>query len=189
MPRCAWCTEDPLYIAYHDQEWGVPQRDPDVLFELLVLETFQAGLSWLTVLRRSDYLRQVLHGFDPRRLAVLDDADIERLLQDPGVIRNRRKLEAVRDNARAWLRQEAPADWLWSFVGGQPRINHPAHVGEVPVFTPEAQAMSKALKKAGFRFVGPTICYALMQAAGMVMDHTLDCPRHAQLSGRGESPS
>lgn len=185
MPRCAWCTDDPIYIAYHDEEWGVPQRDPEALFELLVLEGFQAGLSWLTVLRRRDYLRQVLHGFDPRRLADLADADIERLLRDPGVIRNRRKLEAVRGNARAWLRLERPVEWLWSFVGGEPKINRHAHVGEVPVYTADAEAMSKALKRAGFSFVGPTICYALMQAAGMVMDHTLDCPRHAALSAAG----
>lgn len=182
MPRCAWCTDDPIYIAYHDREWGVPQRDPAVLFELLILEGFQAGLSWLTVLRRRDYFRQVLHGFDPQRLASCSDEDILRLLQDPGLIRNRRKLEAVRGNARAWLRIDAPADWLWSFVGGTPIINRPAHIGEVPVHTPEAEAMSKALKKAGFSFVGPTICYALMQSAGMVMDHVVDCPRHAELS-------
>lgn len=185
MPRCAWCTDDPIYIAYHDEEWGVPQRDPDALFELLVLEGFQAGLSWLTVLRRRDYLRQVLHGFDPGRLAALGDDDIERLLRDPGLIRNRRKLEAARGNARAWLRLERPAEWLWSFVGGEPKINRPAHPGEVPAFTVESRAMSQALKRAGFSFVGPTICYALMQAAGMVMDHTLDCPRHAQLSAAG----
>lgn len=185
MPRCAWCTEDPIYITYHDEEWGVPQRDPDALFELLVLEGFQAGLSWLTVLRRRDYLRQVLHGFDPRRLADLTDSEIDGLMQDPGLIRNRRKLQAVRSNAHAWLRLERPVEWLWSFVGGGPRVNRPAHPGEVPVYTREAEAMSKALKKAGFSFVGPTICYALMQAAGMVMDHTLDCPRHAQLSGTG----
>ena len=182
MPRCAWCTDDPIYIRYHDEEWGVPQRDPAVLFELLVLEGFQAGLSWLIVLRRRDYLRQVLHGFDPQRLAALSDADIGSLLQDPGLIRNRLKLRAARQNAQAWLRLDSPAEWLWSFVGGQPHIHHPAHTGEVPVFTPEAEAMSKALKKAGFSFVGPTICYALMQSAGMVMDHTLDCPRHAELS-------
>ena len=182
MPRCAWCTDDPIYIAYHDEEWGVPQRDPMVLFELLVLEGFQAGLSWLTVLRRRAYFRQVLHGFDPVRLAALTDQDIERLLQDPGLIRNRRKMEALRRNACAWLRLDSPAEWLWSFVGGEPKISHRAHIGEVPVFTAEAQAMSKSLKKAGFTFVGPTICYALMQASGMVMDHTLDCPRHAELS-------
>lgn len=185
MPRCAWCTDDPLYITYHDEEWGVPQRDPGVLFELLILEGFQAGLSWLTVLRRRAYFRQVLHGFDPVRLAALSDEDIEQLLQDPGMIRNRRKIEALRRNARAWLRLESPAEWLWSFVGGKPKISHFRDLREVPVFTAEAEAMSKALKHAGFTFVGPTICYALMQACGMVMDHTQDCPRYAALSQPG----
>ncbi|MBB3103275.1 DNA-3-methyladenine glycosylase I [Azomonas macrocytogenes] len=183
MPRCAWCGSDPLYIDYHDHEWGVPLREPRALFELLLLEGFQAGLAWITVLRKRERYRQVLFGFDPQRLACMSDAQIETLLQDPGIIRHRRKLEAARSNARAWLRLDDPVAWLWSFVGGMPRINRFASLAEVPAVTLEAEAMSKALKKAGFTFVGPTICYAFMQASGMVMDHILDCERHAELAG------
>ncbi len=181
MPRCAWCGTDPLYIDYHDHEWGVPTRDPQVLFEFLLLEAFQAGLSWITVLRKRERYRQVLFGFDAERLARLSDAEIEALMQDPGIIRNRRKLEAARSNARAWLQLENPVELLWSFVEGRPKINCFERIDQVPAVTPEAEAMSRALKKAGFSFVGPTICYAYMQACGMVMDHTLDCDRHAQL--------
>lgn len=183
MPRCFWCSDEPLYRAYHDEEWGVPLRDAQALFELLLLEGFQAGLSWFTVLKKRERYRQVLFGFDPERLAAMSDAEIDERLQDAGIIRNRRKLEAARQNARAWLERENPVDWLWSFVGGAPRINHFTHRDEVPVTSPEAKAMSRALKKAGFAFVGPTICYAFMQAAGMVMDHTTDCDRHAALAG------
>ncbi|MGK9066406.1 DNA-3-methyladenine glycosylase I [Stutzerimonas chloritidismutans] len=182
MPRCAWCTSNPLYAQYHDQEWGVPNRDPQALFECLVLEGFQAGLSWITVLRKRERYRHVLFGFDAPRLAQLTDAEIDALMLDAGIIRNRRKLEAARRNAQAWLALEHPVDWLWSFVGGQPRINHFASKDEVPAVTPEAEAMSRALKRAGFGFVGPTICYAFMQASGMVMDHTLDCDRYPVLA-------
>lgn len=182
MPRCYWCTADPLYIDYHDREWGVPQRDPAVLFEFLLLEGFQAGLSWITILKKRERYREVLHGFDPRRLAQLTDAEIEDLMQDPGIIRNGAKLRAARQNAQAWLRLEDPSGWLWSFVGGTPRINAFRDRSDVPAITPEAEAMSKALKKAGFTFVGPTICYAFMQAMGLVMDHTLDCDRYADLA-------
>ncbi|KAA8707080.1 DNA-3-methyladenine glycosylase I [Pseudomonas cannabina] len=182
MTRCFWCNEDPLYIAYHDQEWGVPLRDAQMLFELLLLEGFQAGLSWITILKRRARYREVLHGFDVERLAQLSDAEIEALMLDPTIIRNRLKLKAVRTNARAWLALEDPVGLLWSFVGGQPKINHFKERSEVPAITPEAEAMSKALKKAGFTFVGPTICYAYMQASGMVMDHTVDCDRYAILS-------
>lgn len=182
MPRCFWCSDDPLYQAYHDEEWGVPQRDAGRLFELLLLEGAQAGLSWFTVLKKRERYREVLHGFDPKRLAQLSDAEIEQLMQDPGIIRNRLKLKAARQNAQAWLRLDDPVALLWSFVGGQPKINRFSGRGDVPAVTPEAEAMSKALKKAGFTFVGPTICYAFMQATGMVMDHTLDCDRHAQLA-------
>lgn len=185
MPRCFWCTDDPLYQAYHDTEWGVPNRDPEALFEMLLLEGFQAGLSWLTVLRKRAHYREVLFGFDARRLAQMDDEHIERLMQDPGIIRNRLKLQAARRNAVAWLQLEQPVDFLWSFVGGIPRINHFRDRAEVPAVTPEAEAMSKALKRAGFTFVGPTICYAFMQATGMVMDHTQDCDCYPVLaSGR-----
>jgi DNA-3-methyladenine glycosylase I len=183
MPRCFWCTDDPLYIAYHDEEWGVPLRDPQRLFELLLLEGFQAGLSWITVLKKRARYREVLFGFDAQRLAQMSDAEIEARMQDPGIIRNRLKLRAARQNARAWLAQEDPVALLWSFVGGVPKINHFASRREVPAVTVEAEAMSKALKKAGFTFVGPTICYAFMQAAGMVMDHTTDCHRYGSLKG------
>ena len=182
MPRCFWCTQDPLYQAYHDQEWGVPLREAGALFELLLLEGFQAGLSWITVLRKRERYRQVLFGFDPQWLAQLGDEEIEVLMQDPGIVRNRLKLNGVRKNARAWLQLEDPVAFLWSFVGGQPKINHLRDRSEIPTETEEARAMSKALKKAGFTFVGPTICYAFMQASGMVMDHTQDCDRYAELA-------
>ena len=181
MPRCFWCTEDPLYQAYHDQEWGVAQYDPQGLFELLLLEGFQAGLSWITVLKKRARYREVLFGFDPVRLAQLSDAEIDALMQDPGIIRNRLKLRAARQNAQAWLRLEDPAGLLWSFVGGAPKVNHFSERSQVPAVTAEAEAMSRALKKAGFTFVGPTICYAFMQAAGLIMDHTTDCDRYRAL--------
>ena len=183
MPRCFWCNDDPLYIAYHDQEWGVPLRDSERLFELLLLEGFQAGLSWITVLKKRERYRQVLWNFDVQRLAQMSDAEIEVLMQDPGIIRNRLKLRAARQNAQAWLQLDDPVALLWSFVGGAPRINHFSGRHEVPAVTPEAEAMSKALKRLGFTFVGPTICYAYMQAAGMVMDHTTDCDRYHALRG------
>ncbi|QKE65138.1 DNA-3-methyladenine glycosylase I [Aquipseudomonas campi] len=181
MPRCFWCNDDPLYIAYHDQEWGVPLRDPQRLFELLLLEGFQAGLSWITVLKKRARYREVLWGFEVQRLAQMSDEEIEHLMQDPGIIRNRLKLKAARQNAQAWLKLEDPVELLWSFVGGVPKINHFSGRGEVPAVTAQAEAMSKALKKLGFTFVGPTICYAYMQAAGMVMDHTTDCDRYHTL--------
>lgn len=183
MPRCFWCNQDPLYISYHDEEWGVPQRDPKALFELLLLEGFQAGLSWITVLKKRERYREVLFGFDPGRLAQMSDEYIEQLMQDPGIIRNLLKLKAARQNAQAWLKLDDPVAWLWSFVGGAPKVNHFQDRSQVPAVTPEAEAMSKALRKAGFNFVGPTICYAYMQASGMVMDHTSDCDRYAALTG------
>lgn len=183
MQRCFWCTNDPLYIAYHDQEWGVPVYAPQALFELLLLEGFQAGLSWITVLKKREHYRKVLHGFDPLILQTLTEPDIEALMQDTGIIRNRLKLRAARQNARAWLALDNPSAWLWSFVGGAPLISHFADKSQVPAVSPEAVAMSCALKARGFSFVGPTICYAFMQAAGMVMDHTQDCFRYADLGG------
>jgi DNA-3-methyladenine glycosylase I len=182
MPRCFWCISDPQYMDYHDREWGVPQRDSQALFELLSLEGFQAGLSWLTVLKKREHFRQVLFNFDPKRLARLSDEEIEHLMLDPGIIRNRLKLKALRQNAQAWLAQEDPVALLWSFVGHVPQIHHFTERSQVPAVTAEAEAMSRALKQRGFTFVGPTICYALMQAAGMVMDHFLDCERHAELA-------
>ncbi|MBB4861815.1 DNA-3-methyladenine glycosylase I [Pseudomonas nitritireducens] len=182
MPRCFWCNDDPLYIDYHDNEWGVPQRDARALFEMILLEGAQAGLSWITVLKKRERYREVLFGFDPERLARMTDEEIEERMQDPGIIRNFAKLKAARQNAQAWLKLEDPVTFLWSFVGGQPKVNHFRERGDVPAVTPEAEAMSKALRKAGFNFVGPTICYAFMQATGMVMDHTVDCDRYAQLT-------
>lgn len=182
MPRCFWCNDDPLYIAYHDTEWGVPQRDPQALFEMLILEGAQAGLSWITVLKKRERYREVLFGFDPERLARMTDEEIEERMQDPGIIRNFAKLKAARQNAQAWLKLPDPVGLLWSFVGGAPKVNHFVGRGQVPAVTPEAEAMSKALKKAGFNFVGPTICYAFMQATGMVMDHTTDCDRYVELT-------
>jgi DNA-3-methyladenine glycosylase I len=183
VPRCAWCGDDPLYVRYHDEEWGVPTRDPQLLFEFLLLEAFQAGLSWITVLRKRERYRQVLFGFDAERLAIMSDGQIDERMQDPGIIRNRRKLEAARGNARAWLALEDPAGFVWSFVDGRPKVNRFERLDQVPAVTDEAQAMSRALKRAGFSFVGPTICYAYMQACGMVLDHLVDCERHAQLAG------
>lgn len=181
MPRCFWCTDDPLYIAYHDEEWGVPLHDSQRLFELLILEGFQAGLSWITVLKKRTRYREVLFGFDPQRLAQMSDAEIDERLLDPGIIRNRLKLRAARQNAQAWLQLDDPVGFLWSFVGGQPQVNHFRERSEIPTQTAQSETMSKALKKAGFNFVGPTICYAYMQAAGMVMDHTTDCDRYVGL--------
>jgi DNA-3-methyladenine glycosylase I len=150
-----------------------------------LLEGYQAGLSWITVLRKREHYRQVMYGFDVQRVAQMSDAEIEELMLDPGIIRNRLKLNAARRNAQAWLALEDPVAFLWSFVGNVPKINHFKDRTEVPAITPEAVEMSKGLKKAGFTFVGPTICYALMQACGMVMDHTQDCDRYALLANGG----
>ena len=183
--RCAWPLGDPLYLAYHDEEWGVPEWDSRALFEKLTLDGFQAGLAWITILRKRDGFRAAFDGFDPRVIAGYGDADIARLLGDAGIVRHRGKIEATIGNARAWLEiEEEPggfSQFLWSFVGGA--TLHPTRASRegVPAFTDESKAMSKALKQRGFRFVGPTICYAFMQAVGMVNDHTTDCFRHAEL--------
>lgn len=183
--RCAWVGEDPLYIEYHDREWGVPVRDPQRLFEFLLLEGAQAGLSWLTVLKKRARYRELFEGFDPARVALFDDGYKARLLADPGIIRNRAKVDAAIGNARAWLELQRegidPVAWLWGFAGGVPRHNAPASLADVPAATPESVAMSKALLGRGFKFVGPTICYAFMQAVGMVNDHTTDCFRQRQV--------
>jgi DNA-3-methyladenine glycosylase I len=181
--RCPWAEGDPLYEAYHDGEWGTPQRDGRRLFELLVLEAFQAGLSWLLVLRRREALRAALEGFDPERLAAWGPDRIGEALEAPGMIRNRRKVEAAVLNARAVLglagRGIALPEFLWSFVGGRPQV-HDFRVGEaLPCESPASRAMSRALKGEGFSFVGPTLCYALMQAAGLVDDHYRECFRHS----------
>ena len=173
VQRCAWVpVGDALYVAYHDEEWGVPSRDPRHLFELLILEGAQAGLSWSTILRKREGYRRAFAGFDPNRVARLDP---EQLLRDPGVVRNRLKVEAAITNARAWLELDEPVELLWSFVGGAPILNSWRTLSQVPAETEVSQTMSKELKRRGFRFVGPTICYAFMQACGLVNDHTTDC--------------
>jgi len=180
--RCFWCTQDKEYTAYHDTEWGIPCYDEHKLFEMLLLEGFQAGLSWITVLKKRARYREVLFNFDPHKIATMTDSYIEQLLQDKGIIRNRLKLQAARKNAKAWLALENPVEFIWSFVAGNPKINHFTTRTDVPATSPESDAMSKALKKAGFSFVGSTICYAYMQAIGMVMDHMTDCFMYNKLN-------
>ncbi|HYN47436.1 MAG TPA: DNA-3-methyladenine glycosylase I [Candidatus Nanopelagicales bacterium] len=178
--RCAWGVEgDPLYRAYHDEEWGRPSRDEQHLFEMLVLEGAQAGLSWSTILRKREGYRRAFAGFDPAVVAGFGDDDVARLLGDAGIVRNRRKVESAVSNARAVLalaeRGETLVDLLWGFVEGGPFDRRPVHLGDLPSETAESLAMSRELKRRGFRFVGPTICYALMQAAGLVNDHVVGC--------------
>ncbi len=184
--RCAWPGSDPLYLAYHDREWGVPVRDARLLFEFLLLEGAQAGLSWITVLKKRDYYRKAYDGFDPERIARWDETKKLALLADPGIIRNRAKIGAAVTNARAWLDlQESGSDpvaWLWSFVEGRPRQNAWATQSEVPASTAQSEAMSRALKARGFSFTGGTICYAFMQAVGMVNDHVASCFRHGEIA-------
>ena len=181
LTPCPWAQGED-YLDYHDNEWGVPQYDAQKLFEKLCLEGQQAGLSWITVLRKRDRYRQQFFDFDPKKIAKLSDADIEQRLQDTGLIRNKLKLFGIRKNALAYLKlvEEGVgfSEWIWSFIGGEPVINRFASMKEIPTETDEAKAMSKALKKAGFTFVGPTICYAFMQSMGMVNDHLTNCPKH-----------
>lgn len=186
MERCPWCGTDPLYTAYHDEEWGVPEHDERRLFEFLLLEGAQAGLSWITVLRKRENYRLAMDGFDPERIARYDEARIATLLSNAGLIRNRLKMRAAVDNARAWLAlRDAGSSLdrlLWDYVDGRPQVNHFRSVAEVPAITSTAEVISRDLKKRGFRFVGPTIMYAFMQAAGLVNDHLVTCPRHRALS-------
>lgn len=180
--RCRWCGTDAEYQRYHDEEWGVPVRDGRVLFEKLCLEGFQAGLSWITILRKRENFRAAFHGFQPEKIVAMGPDDVERLMGDAGIVRNRLKIEATISNARAWLEMTdgAPdrfADFVWSVVDGETKINRPTSMADVPGKTPEAEALSKKLKKAGFRFVGPTICYAFMQSMGLVDDHIEGCWR------------
>lgn len=182
--HCAWIMRDPDYIAYHDQQWGRPEYDDRKLFAMLCLEGQQAGLSWLTILKRIPAYYAAFADFDPGQLAEFDEQQLELLMNDQSIIRNRLKINAIRQNARSYLALQQQgvvfSDWLWQFVGGKPIINHWQQASDVPTSTPQAEAMSKALKKAGFKFVGPTICYAFMQAVGMVNDHLIDCPWHTQ---------
>lgn len=180
--RCAWAGERPLDVAYHDHEWGVPQRDPQRLFEFVVLEGAQAGLSWSTILNKRDGYRAAFAGFDPVAVAAFGDDDIDRCLADPGIVRNRAKVNAAIGNARAWLELDDPVGHLWSFVDGAPIDGQWRAAEVVPVTTERATALSKDLHRRGFRFVGPTICYSLMQACGLVNDHTLDCFRHDEVA-------
>jgi DNA-3-methyladenine glycosylase I len=182
--RCEWVPEaDPDYVAYHDEEWGVPLHDEQRLFELLTLEGAQAGLSWSTILRKRAGYRAAFEGFDPARVARFTEKDVERLLGDPGIVRNRLKVESTVANARAVLELDGGLDeLLWSFVGGSQRVNSWRALGEIPAETAESKAMSKELKRRGFRFVGPTVCYAFMQAAGLVNDHVVGCFRYDQVS-------
>jgi DNA-3-methyladenine glycosylase I len=184
MVRCGWVPEgDPLYEAYHDEEWGVPLHGERELFELLTLEGAQAGLSWSTILRKREGYRKAFEGFEPERVARYGKRDVERLLADPGIVRNRLKVESTVANARAVLALEGGFDeLLWSFVGGEPKLNRWRSLGELPAETAESKAMSKELKRRGFRFVGPTVCYAFMQAAGLVNDHTVDCFRYGEVA-------
>ena len=183
-PRCAWCVGDPLYERYHDEEWGVPLRDDRALFELLILEGAQAGLSWRTILHKRENYRRAFAGFDPAKVARFGARERKRLLADAGIVRNRLKIDAAIGNAQAWLtlREEegGAVDWLWSFVGGKPIVSRRRAMGDVPSRTAESDALAKALKKRGFRFVGSTICYAFMQAAGLVDDHFDGCWRRAR---------
>jgi DNA-3-methyladenine glycosylase I len=176
--RCPWCGTDPLYVAYHDHEWGRPERNSRKLFELLILEAFQAGLSWITILRKRDAFRAAFAGFEPETLATWGEMETLRLLGDPGIVRHRGKIEATFRAARAFLRIEAAqgfSPFLWSFTGDRTLQNRPLRTGTLPSLTPQSLAMSKALKAEGFSFVGPTITYAFMQASGMVNDHLASC--------------
>ncbi len=183
MPtRCSWAGDDPLYTAYHDDEWGVPVHDDRTLFEFLILEGAQAGLSWITILKKRENYRQAFDGFDPQRIARYREARIQKLLGNAGIVRNKLKVRSAVTNAKAFLAVEKEFGsfdrFIWQFVGGEPKVNAWKSMSEVPATTPESDAMSKELKRRGFKFVGSTICYAYMQAVGMVNDHTVDCFRY-----------
>ena len=187
MPeRCPWPGPDPVYVAYHDTEWGVPDYEARALFEKLILDGFQAGLSWITILKKRDAFRAAFEGFDPERVARFTDADVERLLGDAGIVRSRAKIEAAIGNAQAFLRIEERGSgfspFLWDFVGGAPIQNAFNAFADVPTQIAESRAMSQALKAEGFKFCGPVICYAFMQAVGMVNDHLTGCFRHAEVA-------
>ena len=182
--RCAWCGEDPLYVRYHDEEWGVPVRDDRTLFEFLLLEGAQAGLAWITVLRKREGYRTLFDDFDAARVARYSDRRLDRLLQDPRIIRNKLKVYGARKNARAFLQVQEErgsfADYMWDFVDGTPIQNRWQSMSDIPASTPLSDAISKDMKKRGFTFVGSTIVYAHMQATGMVNDHTADCFRWSE---------
>ena len=186
--RCSWCGEDPLYVEYHDTEWGVPEYDSRALYEKLMLDGFQAGLAWITILRKRENFRAAFQGFEPEVLARWGEADVLRLLGDAGIVRHRGKIEATIGNARAWLKIEERgsfSDFLWQHLDGKPIQNRFTAMAEVPGTTPLATRISKELKREGFKFCGPTIVYAVMQACGMVNDHIVTCPRHREVAKRG----
>jgi DNA-3-methyladenine glycosylase I len=186
LKRCAWCGDDPLYRDYHDTEWGVPVHDDHKLFEFLILEGAQAGLSWITILRKRESYRAAFDGFDATRIAQYDVGKMEELLQNPGIVRNRLKVAAAVNNAQKFLEVQSEFGsfdtFIWQFVDGRPKQNARRNTSEIPASTPESDAMSKELKRRVFKFVGSTICYAHMQATGMVNDHTIDCYRHKELA-------
>ena len=190
LTRCPWPGTDPLYVAYHDEEWGVPERDDRALYEKLVLDGFQAGLSWITILRKRDAFRRAFDGFRPEKIARYTPKKIERLMQDEGIVRNRMKIEGTVASARAWLdvMDKGPgfSSLLWDFVDGTPRDLRRRNMGEIPAETELSRAMSKELKARGFKFCGPTIVYAFMQATGMVNDHLTSCHRHAACAALGK---
>jgi len=182
--RCGWVGSEEIYLAYHDTEWGVPEWDSRALWEKLILDGFQAGLSWITILKKRDNFRAAFAGFDPNVIATWGEAEVTRLLADPGIVRHRGKIEATIGNARAWQKIEAEQGfdrYLWAFIGGAPIQNRWSTLAEVPASTPLSEALSKDLKKRGFRFCGPTIVYAFMQAVGMVNDHLVGCPCHGRV--------
>ena len=181
--RCPWTTFDPLYLDYHDKEWGTPNRDGRRLFEKIILEGAQAGLSWITILKKRENYRRAFDGFDPAKVAAYGDDDIERLVTDAGIIRNRAKIKSAINNAKVFVEhfgadEDAFSEFLWSFVDGEPVVNYRERMEDITVTTEASTEMSKALKKIGFSFIGPTTCYAMMQAAGMVDDHLVSCFRH-----------
>ena len=184
LARCPWAGADPLYIAYHDREWGVPQHDDRALFEMLVLEGFQAGLAWITILRKRENFRRAFDGFEPAKIARYTPKRVEKLMLDAGIVRNRQKIDGAILSARAWLdvMEKGPgfSKLLWNYVDGRPRINRPRGVGQVPAQTELSQAISKDLAARGFKFCGPTIVYAFMQAVGIVNDHLVTCHRHPE---------
>lgn len=181
MARCGWAGPEEIYVDYHDTEWGVPEYNSRALWEKLILDGFQAGLSWITILKKRDNFRGAFEGFDPEIIANWGEAEVDRLLQDAGIIRSRAKIEATIGNARAYLAIPDFSDFCWGYVGGAPIVNRWASLAEVPASTPLSERFSKDLKKAGFKFCGPTIVYAWMQAVGMVNDHLITCPRHGEV--------
>ena len=185
LVRCPWPGKEPIYVAYHDEEWGVPERDSRALWEKLVLDGFQAGLSWITILKKREAFRRAFHGFDPETVARYGEGDVARLLADAGIVRSRAKIDAAISGARVWLRMRDEgrdfSEFLWGFVDGEPIQNAWSDIGQVPASTPLSEQVSKALRKEGFNFVGPVIVYAFMQATGMVNDHLTCCFRHDEV--------